>query len=171
MRRRREITVELTPLLDVILIMLFLIMSQSSEAAEQTKQEAEQKVSNMECQVEDLRETNAELESRLDSYAAFDEYARIISIDISNKTDGNRMIIVSDGEHTERIEFDWESMRYGENSLRAELIKSIDAWKDMPVFIVFNYDSSGIYRRDYEMITSVIDTIEYENVYIKYNER
>lgn len=186
MRKRREISTELTPLLDVIMIMLFIIISRSYDAVEKAENEKEQAYNEIQAVSESFESEKSELEKDaeenieklnhaeniIEGYKNFDKLALIISVSINNKSDETRDIIISNGESRDIISYGWDNMRYGENSLNVifdDYIKSAD---ERPVFISFNYKSSEIYIRDYNMITSVIDNIQSrnENIYIVYNE-
>jgi hypothetical protein len=186
MRKHRQISAELTPLLDVIMIMLFIIISRSYNAVEKAENEKEQAYSeiqavsenfeNQKSKLEKTAEENMEklnqAENIIEGYKNFDKLALIISVSIENKSDETRNIIISDGNNRDTISYGWENMRYGENSLNAVFENYIKSADERPVFISFNYKSSEIYMKDFNMITSVIDNIQSrnENVYIMYNE-
>lgn len=184
MKKKYEITAELTPLLDVILIMLFFIMSVNSQTIEKEKANTESQIAQIS---EEYSERENELknslaeseknrldaENRIESYQTFEEYSVIISIGVfeNQDSDDTRSIILSSGEKSEYIKYDWNNMKYAENSLDAILKKYIINQDNNPVFIVFNFNSDNIYMRDYNMISSVINNIQRENIYIHYNER
>lgn len=186
MKRRKEVLLELTPLLDVILIMLFYILMQSTQAADARQEEADREVSVMQEQMEAVNERAEaavqEAESReaalaesfavreqelMDSltymqevlygYEAFDAYAQILTVYVANGKDGMRTIHVSDGTVDEQITYDWDSMRYGRNGFREILTDRLSQGEeDMPVFVVFHYQDDSIYRQDYQLVTEVI---------------
>ncbi|MDE6592360.1 MAG: hypothetical protein K2K57_04770 [Oscillospiraceae bacterium] len=191
MRRRREAAVELTPLLDVILIMLFLIMSQSrteaAEARERYENEAaefaaaaeERYGSEIDRLTDELADSSEELEkvreslyyadNRVNAYEKFDYYARIVSISLRG-TGEEREIYLADGKRTVNIPLNWDNMRYCENAFRAELMEYENS--EEPVFLVFGYNAGEVYQRDFEMVSAVMSEIQgdNQNVYIKYNE-
>ena len=97
MRKRKSVVVELTSLLDVIFIMLFMVMSRNSTATAEAQEAAREQVSVAEAhaalmenerdsyktmlrETEEERENLSLTESRLNSYEVFSEYARIISV-------------------------------------------------------------------------------------------
>lgn len=191
MRRRREVAVELTPLLDVILIMLFLIMSQSRSEAAEAKAQYERETAEIAAAVRERYERDTELltnelaaaseeldetreslyyaDNRVKAYEKFDYYARIVSVSLRG-TGEERKIYIADGEKTVTIPLDWDNMRYGENALRAELLEYENS--EDPVFLVFSYNKAEIYQRDFETVTAVVSELQSDNqnVYIKYNE-
>ena len=185
MRRRKEISAELTPLLDVILIILFIIMSGSYKAVEQAEAEKQQAYEEIQSVSAEFESCNDELKKELENnseklsqaeniisaYESFDKYAVIMSVGIINKSDNSRDIIISDGSKSDTISYNWDNMLYAENSLNVYLENVIKSADSKPVFISFNYKSNEIYVRDYEMISSVIDNTQgkNKNVYIMYN--
>lgn len=180
MKRRREIAVELTPLLDVILIMLFMIMLQNGAAAKSAVEKAEAEKAVRAAEMAEMRsaaEKNAaELENALGIIAsrdAFEEYAEIVSVTIVNSDGGKRDIYVTAGENTQTVSFGRDSARYGENSFKTILDGIVRSSGETPVFICFSYDSSAVYRRDYDMIASAMEELQSRsnNVYIQFNER
>lgn len=187
MRKRKNVVVELTSLLDVIFIMLFMVMNQSRGAAAEAKTNAESAVAAAEIRVEEaekkteeyrkiLDETAEERENlkyvqnRLNSYEIFDEYAKIVSVYVINEG-YKRSIRVADDGTTASIDFSRENMEHGEKALSDELKRLIDS-AESPVFITFTYDSREIYRQDYNMITDTVTAVqaEYDDVYIKFND-
>ncbi len=188
-RRRKEVLLELTPLLDVILIMLFYILMQSTQAAEAKQEEADLAVSAMQEQVEAISESAeaaaseadewenellaslTNVTTQIESYEIFDEYALILSIYVTNDGD-TRTIHVSDGETDEQIEYDWDDMLYAKNSLKSVLNEYLATLEeDMPAFMVFHYQDDEIYLQDYELIRDVLgDTADGRSyVYIRYD--
>lgn len=176
--------VDLTPLLDVILIMLFLIMSQSRDTAREAQEQIMEakaayaaemsdikgELENARQELDDAREELYYADNRIHAYEKFDRFSLIVSLSL-RETEGDREIYISDGTGTRSILFDWDSMRYGENALKNALGKYKDSSE--PVFIVFSYDSAKIYQRDYDMVSSVMSSVQSgsENIYIKFDER
>lgn len=178
MKRRNSIGIELTPLLDVILILLFLVMTQNSAETERIAEEydrsEQQHIENearLEAELENSLQQTADAENIISGYESFDEYSVIIAVGITRKSDGTRTISVSEnGEAPSYISYGWDNLRYGENALKAELEKKLSSAVDHPVFISFNYDENDIYLRDHQLITSVLDDLDGDDLYIKYND-
>lgn len=200
MRRRKEVLLELTPLLDVILIMLFYILMQSTQAADARQEEADREIGAMQEQMEaananaaalvseaesraealgesfaareqELEDSLTYVKEQLGSYEAFDTYAQILTIYVSNGSDGQRTIHVSDGTSDEQISYDWDNMRYGRNGFKEILTEKLSqAEEDMPVFAVFHYNDAQIYRQDYQLVTEILgETAKgWSHVYIRY---
>lgn len=188
MRKRKNVVVELTSLLDVIFIMLFMVMNQSRSTAAEAEHTAESAVAAAEVRVAEaetkaeeyrkiLNETAEERENleyirnRLSGYEIFSEYAQIITVYIVDEG-YKRSIRVADDSEIAAIDFDWDNMDYGRKTLSAELEKFIDSTEN-PVFITFTYDSNRIFRQDYNMISETITAVQaqHEDVYIKFNDK
>ncbi len=187
MKKRQNITVELTPLLDVILIILFLIITENNAKSEELKSAAEKEISGYVTQIDSLKnslgEKTGELNKKsseidekdniISGYARFDELSTIISVFVGKnyEKDGGRIIYISDGENTEHISFNWDNMRYAENSLKHSLSEKIKNASGNPVFITYNYDRDETYQRDYELISETLSEINEKYVFVSINEK
>lgn len=187
MRKRKSVIIELTSLLDVIFIMLFMVMNQSQNAAAEAKNNAELEIAAAKTEVsqmaeerddykailsevEEERENLEYMENRIESLESFSEYARIISVYI---LDGGykRSIKIADEGEIASIDFNSENMDYGKNKLILALNDYIKS-DETPVFITFSYHSDKIYRQDYNMISEAITSVHagFDDVYIKLND-
>ncbi len=171
MKRPRQIVTDLTPLLDVILILLFLILSQTSRHTADVQSKLDQAKENLE-QTQNSLEQAQNVISGLEEY---DENTSVIIISIHREytSDGEqRTLYVTDKESTRDISYDWDNLRYGENALKSELESCLKLAKEKVIFISFVYDSADIYRRDYELVISVLDKIQStgESVYVSYRD-
>ncbi len=187
MRRRKSVIVELTSLLDVIFIMLFMVMNQSRNAAAEAQNTAAEEIFSAQLQVEEMQrevagyreimdEVEAErleleaMNSRLNSFEVFEEYATIVSVFvIDNKY--KRTMKIENGAEAVVIDFNWDNMDYAEKAFSEALNDSIKD-SENPVFIVFSYNGDKVYRQDYNMISEVMTDVQggYENVYIKFDD-
>lgn len=189
MKKRKEILLELTPLLDVILIMMFYILMQNTfasqreiEDAKQKVEAAEQKAAGKEKEYEDaaakalenenrLKEELTVTEAKLAGEKAFEDYVKIVTISVFTNGDDRRLHVVC-GETDEEIAYGWDDLLYAKNSLGAALSKYTDnASADGPLFIVFGYDSKEIFKRDFELVQGVLSALgsQNEHIYIKYS--
>ncbi len=187
MRKRKSVIVELTSLLDVIFIMLFMVMNQSRNAAAEAQDTAAQEIAMAHSQVQTMQEevdgyreimdeVEAEREkletmnSKLNSYEVFEEYATIVSVFVIDNT-YKRTIKVDNGDNAVNIDFDWDNMDYAEKTF-SDALKDCISDRENPVFIVFSYNGDKVYRQDYNMISGVMTEVQggYENVYIKFDD-
>lgn len=187
MRKRKSVIVELTSLLDVIFIMLFMVMNQSQTAAEEAQSNAAAEIAAAQVQVEEMQEEiegyriiidetetdrkNLEsIKNKLNSYEVFAEYASIVSVSVLDNS-YKRTIIAENSGETVSIDFSWDNMDYAESAL-AETLNNCITDSENPVFIVFSYNGDKIYRQDYNMVSEVMTEVQgdYENVYIKFDD-
>lgn len=181
MKKRKSVVVELTSLLDVIFIMLFMVMNRSSNAAAQAKTEAAEQVMLAESERDRYKEILGEVEAerknlehmqnRINGYEIFDEYAEIVSVYVLDMSYKRSVVVADDGEIAE-IDFGWDNMSYGREELTKTLTEYIESTEN-PVFITFSYDGNDIYRQDYNMISEAITAVQadYDDVYIKFDDK
>lgn len=128
-RRKRDIVIELTALLDVIMIMIFMVMNENSklikeqqnmlDAAQQTNAEQAGEIDDLTAQLaealgkleegdlEELLNRLQAAETMLDGYQAMDEVAVVISVNLENLHNNSiRRLTYSsttDPDHTSKI--------------------------------------------------------------------
>ncbi len=169
MKRPRQIVTDLTPLLDVILILLFLILSQTNMHTADMQSELDSAKESLE-QAQSSLEQAQNVISGLEEY---DENTLVITISITASSgDGQRTLYAADKNGTSGITYGWDNLLYGENALKNELENRLKAADGKIIFISFVYDSAEIYRRDYELVLSVLDKLQssHENVYTSYKD-
>jgi len=160
-RKRRNIITDLTPLLDVIFIILFLILIQSTKVSKQQVKEAKQSANDAMVELKEARE-------KLDVYEQLLSGSKIYYFTIEN--DKKRKLIISDGSVETSYEFTWDTIDECSEYL-AETIEeySSDATDSVPVFLIFKYDANTLYQADYSMINKAFTnaTTNYDNIYIQ----
>lgn len=192
MKRRKKLILELTPLLDVILIMMFFVLMQNNQLTSEKLNEADKEIASVnenlseviesvkdkenqyKEEISDLNESLLAAKDQLKSIESFEEYCQIISVCVINREEGKRVIIISDGKKEYSISFDWDSLLYAKNGLKDDLLRLInERQNNMPSFISFHYDGNVIFKRDFELVTEVLGEItnEVDDVYVKYTER
>ena len=171
--KRREIFIELTSLLDVILIMIFVLLTQAraQTAKALESQAAEEKTSaRLKEEVEDLsasldhawaelgivQEENDQLKRQLMTQDLVLDESLVITIRAEDET-----IIreIRDGV-SDTIAYTWGNETYVSNKLKSLLLQDLSETEKHAVFIVFQYDRSGIYQNEYQMIESLIQEIK-----------
>lgn len=171
--KRREIFIELTSLLDVILIMIFVLLTQAraQTAKALESQAAEEKTSaRLQEEVEDLsasldhawselgivQEENDQLKRQLMTQDLVLDESLVITIRAEDET-----IIreIRDGA-SDAIAYTWGNETYVSNKLKSLLLQDLSETEKHAVFIVFQYDRSGIYQNEYQMIESLIQEIK-----------
>lgn len=161
--KRRNIVIDLTSLLDVILILLFLILMGASQSVSrmQESEEASQ------AQIEQLTADNAVLQNEkerlqrsLDGYVYLDAHARIITIYVNDLQGGDREVCIESGADKRRFTLTWQNAAV----VRTALSKALTGMCETPetdggdqiVYLLLRYDRNRLYQADYALISDVI---------------
>ena len=185
--KKRTIFIELTSLLDVILIMIFVLLTQArAQTAEAIEDAAADRAALKEIRRE-LKDEQAAAASReeslkaeigaLESKAAdletqVEELGRqlltedlvmdnSLVLTISVAADTSILLEVREGESI-RIPYDWNDSTYAVNRLRSLLYEQLGLAEGRTVFLVFQYDRTAIYHAEYETILQVVQGTKLE---------
>ena len=172
--RRREIFIELTSLLDVILIMLFVLLTQARTQTADALSAAEADRERAAALEQALTDSRAEIDgllSRTEALEAETESARrqLLSRDLVTENslvltlsvpspDSLRLESADGGAQT--VTYDWANDNYARNALSAALRAQLNASGGRTLFLVFQYDRSAIYRSEYDMIREVFNELK-----------
>ena len=161
--RRREIFIELTSLLDVIMIMLFVLLTQARTQTADALSAAEADRAEAAAVRAELNELRGELgrtqRERDDAREEADARRRQLlsedlvldnSLVVTISVDERAVIRLESEGQTQTVTYRWEDDNYARNALRAALHRAVAG--DKAVFLVFQYDRAVIYRSEYEMI-------------------
>lgn len=186
--KRREIFIELTSLLDVILIMLFVLLTQAKTqtadalaAAEADRAQVtalEQQLADSRAETDALRTETETLQQEADGLLSRAEKLqeeadsarrRLLSRDLVldnslvltvSVPDRQQIRLETDGGGSQTISYAWEDDNYARNALLSAVRQQIAAGEGQAVFLVFQYDRSAIYRSQYEMIRDILNEIK-----------
>lgn len=173
MRRKRryskgDVLIDLTPLLDVIFIILLIVMWGQNTVETNLKQaqaDAE----------EAMQQTNAEhmlYEQQLEIAENINSYVFAVAVVVPyDKTDVTQRTIqiLKEGEEIESFELVGNNVTASVEAFEKSLMKYIEANKDRPVILSLNEQDDNILYRDEVMVTEIFNelTKEYNNVYIR----
>lgn len=169
--RRREIFIELTSLLDVILIMLFVLLTQArAQTGEAMASAAEAEAAAESVQAE-LRETEAERDALREKVGALqregitvgvvEENSLVLTLSVQGGDTRYALIEPREGSQL-RVPLDTEDETYTVNRLRTALSGLMrDSGKET-VFVVFQYDRNSIYQTEYLLLTGVVRQLKQE---------
>ena len=171
--RRREIFIELTSLLDVIMIMLFVLLTQartqtadalaSAEADRRAAEAARQEITRLEREADAL---TAQRDAARDEAAAWqrqllsEDLVLENSLVVTLSVDERASIRLETEGNTQTVTYRWEDDNYARNALRAALRTAVAGEK--PVFLVWQYDRATIYRAEYNMIRDLLQELKLE---------
>ncbi|MGO4927872.1 hypothetical protein ACTQ45_12140 [Fundicoccus sp. Sow4_D5] len=144
----KEMIVDLTPLLDVILILLFMVLASQSQASDE-------KIVALETQVAQLEMTQVPgTPSEQAWYRTFQESIGKLNIVFPSSLDGQPMyLILEDGSQVEKPEtLDLFSWLHGQVTSMSEAV----------IIVSFTYDNNAIYVRDYRNILAAVTRLDQE---------
>ncbi len=174
--KRREIFIELTSLLDVILILLFILLTQAKAStaqaldtaaiAESTAQQLQTKLTAAYDEQDALRAAADAQEERADALQRqlwtenlVLDNSLLLTVSVDRAGD---IRLETEGGPRIDIAYDWKDDTYAENRLRGLLLDRIRATDREAVFLVFQYDRANIYHAAYEMIKGIIQEVKLE---------
>jgi len=174
--KSRGIQVEMTALLDVIFIIMFLILVQSEtqvtsahlEAAESVEAR-EELVAELQVAATELQVVTAELEEVRRDYGTLqrmetgrtvvEESSYIINLSVHTYEDGRVILVELMGDVIEEIGLQWDNRNYASNLLYAVVTEGIRESGAQATFIVFEYDRNEIFQADYSLITNTVQRL------------
>lgn len=174
--RRKEIALELTPLLDVILTLLFMVLISITQQVQSTQQEAQRALDEANEKIELAEKKILQLNQSAVSMELLQDNCKIVTIAAYNDKDvpGERTITIKDNDDEEpyEIRYNWTNLTFAKNAFKQTLSNSYLTLEgdEQIIFIVFQYDSKSIYNYDYSFINSVLSTVNSDRpeVYLVY---
>ena len=174
--KRREIFIELTSLLDVILIMLFILLTQARTRTAQALDSAALAESSARQLQWELTAAYSEQDALRAAADAEKERANTLQRELWTENlvlDNSLLLTVSvdrgggirletEGKNLALIAYDWADDTYAYNRLRGLLLDELDNTDREAVFLVFQYDRARIYQAEYRMIEAVIQEVKRE---------
>ena len=189
-RRKRDIIIELTSLLDVIMIIIFMVMTENSrlitekqsalDAVQLENEALSDRLDGLEAELdealgklgegslEELINRLAEAESRLESYEYMDDVVFVINVGLENRYN-NTVRYLSFGktdsdQNLYEIRND-DDLGTAINRLKifiTEYIAKIsnDESNSTIVYVVFSYDTHNVYQDDYAAIDEALKSAE-----------
>jgi biopolymer transport protein ExbD len=156
---KHGILIDLTSLLDVILILMYLVLVNASMKVENAEAKALDG-SALAMRVKELQEENETLSRKANTVLTVEQNCFVLTVCLSKNEGSLRAVTVdSKAEGTVRFDLKWEDRQYIENVLKTEIGRRIKLAFDnsyQAAFIVFQYDRNTIYESDYKLISSVI---------------
>ena len=176
--KKRDIILDFTSLLDVIMILLFIVMSNTALASAKVSEEVEQQKEDLaaaEKRIQDLEDDLQMHTASEESYAVYTSEAVIITM-YNSIRDDDHILTIFRGEY----EADPLQIVMGENStvntrsrINSYISDILQTAEGHPVYIVFQYDKYTIYRTEFEAVTDELRQLSrrYKEVFFKETER
>lgn len=166
--KKRDLVLDFTSLLDVIMILLFIIMSNTSRLSADSIEEAEQLKGELDAAQQQIRELNAELKMKEDigdSYAVYESSAVIITLDniIENDTHVLRLATGEESKDLTSIRLDIDSVANTQSRIKSYVENKLSSAENQPVYMVFHLDSSNIYKAEYDAIIEELERLQKKN--------
>ena len=164
-RRKTVSEINLTPLLDVLFSILFIVMMTGMQNEQGIKKEYQEQVSQLELENEQLSKELARRENQMSSYDKFQSEAVILTVNNILRGD-NHYLLVYKGTDKEEIGCIQMGINKTENtkarieSLIMELINDTD---NQPVYIVFYCDKKQIYTAEYRAVVEAYYQLQENN--------
>ncbi len=164
---RKGIVIELTSLLDVILIIFFAMIvtdAKRAENAQSTTQTVMEASAALQLALDDaldenarLEQANAKLENAQLSGTLLDENSFVLTLSVTREDNGAREVRVStpDGAET-RVALSDKTRDEAYNAVRNAVNAALVPYEGDIRFIAFIYDRYDIYESDYALVSSVL---------------
>lgn len=169
--RKRDIPIELTSLLDVILIILFVLLMQAETqtgAAQEISRQAEAEIQNAQAEIQALKTERdslrikvGEIEREGITVGLVEENSFIVTLSIQDLNVRTLLVEIRDGE-TIPILVDSEDYAYTTNKLYSTIRNAIHLQEKETVFVVFQYDRSTIYQSEYLLVSNALRQLKQE---------
>ena len=164
--KQKGIVIELTSLLDVILIMLFFVMMQSSQQSESYREKADEEIAAAQAQTEqvkkELKEEKQKEQMLKDALTGF-EGGELYELKINFDETADVLVLSFGGEELDRLGFE-------QTAEIEKAVMSIEIPEGSAVLAAVIYDGNKVLYRDMESIRAALDRLskENDNVYIGY---
>lgn len=171
--KRRNTVIDLTSLLDVILILLFLILMGASASVERVQESAAADKAQIAQLVSDnavLQEEKEKLQRDLDGYIYLDAHARFINVFIEHLQGDAREVCVESGEDIRKFTLTWQNAAVVRTALTKALSSMCEIQQtedgEQVAYILLRYDRSRIYQADYALLSGVIASVKSANAHV-----
>ena len=186
-RKNKGIIIELTSLLDIILIMLFWLMMNISNSASEIEKKAQEKIDRANAKVQQaqvdadkkvneaqddakkqidqineqnkqMRQDNVNMQNALDGFSN----GKMVTVEMKYQDSHDVIYVAQNGSSPEAIAVD---DKLSENLSRA--LNSYGLDKDSIILAAFMYDGNSVLYRDVDKVQNVLSTIKgnYKNIY------
>lgn len=164
---KNDIIIDLTSMLDVMFIILFVVLCNQtiiSETLEQSNRENE----NAQAKAEAVRQL---YEDQIKTADNLNRYVQTVSVMVPYKNDiKQRTIMLSkEGEETEEFDLIGNEIADSKEAFQKSLTDYIQKNSDRPVILSLNDNNDNILYRDEVMVTEIFGELmeEYSNVYLR----
>lgn len=187
-RRKKDIIIELTSLLDVIMIMIFMVMGENSKLVGETQSDlkaAQEEKSQLQIEYDDtykkLQEALGELEegdlqevlkklreneSKLNAYEYMNDVVTVINIELKNNTN-NTVRYLTYGDPSDHDAEQSQCEIRGNDDLKIAIdkmkvfIHDYKSKSDIDIlYVIFSFDPENVFQDDYAEVNEALKKIE-----------
>lgn len=169
MMKNKGLVIELTSLLDVILIMLFWVMMVSSDKADKAEENAQQQIADASAKADAFIAEKQEQLDRLDEYIKTVEgfeKGEMLSISITYVDSNETLSFTRGGEQISSV------VLTGYSNIEYEIRRVIDMLpnRDGIILAAFVYDGNTALYKDVEAVRNALERLrlDYKGVYFAY---
>ena len=181
--------INLTPLLDVLFSILFIVMLGSAGNEAKTKAEADKRINRMRTEAEnaekeaareseglkqridELQKENRTVQKRLEDYELYERDGVVVSVINTTDEAGHvlRIYLNDNGSAYDSIQLGTDLTGYTGSRIKDIITGIADGVDNMPIFIVFRCDPHLIYTREYNAVNDAFTALqeEYKEVFYK----
>ena len=168
-RKSRSAEINLTPLLDVLFTILFIVLLASAQTEADLQAEKEESVGQLQLQVDDMEQDLADTQQRLESMELYHREAVVLTL--ANTADG-ATLAVSEGAtalEDHGIALRDNSTERLQRSLTDLVNQYLEDTDNQPIYIVFTVDREHIRTAQYKAIISTLDQLQlnYKEIFWK----
>lgn len=173
-RRKSVSEINLTPLLDVLFSILFIVMMTGMQNEQGIKSEYQEQVRQLEQENQQLSEELARSENQMSSYDKYQSEAVIITVNNILKDDDHYLLLYkgTDKEEIERIQMGINKTENTKARIESLIMELVNVSDNQPVYIVFYCEKKQIYTAEYRAVIEAFNQLQENNksVFFKVSE-
>ncbi len=175
MRRRRRSSggqIDMTPLLDVLFSILFIVLLAGAQSERDNAASARGEEDRLVSQIRELEEKLTAREDQMESYDTY--HARAVIVTVTNFSDDAghrlRLSIGLDPGEGEAILLGTDRLESVRARLRSFVERCLDPADPQPVYILFYCEKSLIYKSEYDAVVDTFTDLqtEHKEVFFKF---
>ena len=174
-RRRKNLTeVNLTPLLDVLFSILFIVMMTGAQSMDSMQSDHREEVATLQNENEELREALRVSEDQLAAYELHESDSVILTVRNIVKNSEHYLVIYRgiDEQEIDSIKLGINNTENTGVRIRSLVGDIISENGVQPVYIIFYCDKTSIYTKEYNAVVGAFDELQtkYKEVFFKTGE-
>lgn len=164
-RRKPVSEINLTPLLDVLFSILFIVMMTGMQNEQGIKQEYQEQVSQLEQEKQQLSEELARSENQMSSYDKYQSEAVILTVNNILRSDNHYLLLYkgTDKKEIGSIQMGTNKTENTKARIESLIIELVNDTDNQPVYIVFYCNKKQIYTKEYIAVIEAFNQLQENN--------